>query len=198
MLKQLLNLIVGVVCGWAISYLGEEHRYRMLWLPISALALLQLLNYWILQRESPRVRTVLRMIHDALELADTDAVRVTLMKPKFNQWRQIARYSHGSPYLTNHRFHLEKGVAGQAYREKRPVYLDIAPEFHKDIITKLGFTEQEARAFIQKAEYFCIPICDSKKRVRYVLALDSDIQGVLTKERRGFLMTLIPALSDYL
>jgi hypothetical protein len=200
MLRYALNVLVSGACAYLITYFGQERLYRLLVLPVILLGVQSFLNYWWIHRVNPLLVGFLKVIHDQLALPADAHVRITVLRPNTltNQFRQIARYSATAPHLTNHRFHIHKGVAGLVYRQKAAVYKAIDPAFHRAIMRDLGFTEGEAREFIQKAEYYCVPIFNPEKDVKFVLSLDSDIAGVLTQARQGHVVTFVPYLVSVL
>ncbi|HEU0013316.1 MAG TPA: hypothetical protein VFQ45_06505 [Longimicrobium sp.] len=195
----LFTVIITAICGWAIAYLSEEKQYDLLWIPFIVFAVGQIGAHLVHNRRRPVARAVLWLLHDAAGFSASDRVRITLLKLDIRKrYRQVARFSLTSPALTDHPFPLDKGVAGQAYRLRAPVFLSVGASFHQSIIADLGFTEDEARSFIQKAEYFCIPFFDADRKMQYMLSVDSDIPGVITADRQETLKHLAPAATAFL
>ena len=197
MTRYIINLIVVAGCTYLITFFGEEKRWVLLVIPIAVLGVQSAVNFWLISRESNALALLLKLLHDELALSKDQEVRLTLLSPNrlTRNFRQIARYSLFQPELTNHKFHIDKGVAGLARRNKRPEFLRLDGNFHKKIRETLGFTEEESRAFSQKAEYFCIPVFDEHRFVKFVLCLDSNFHDVITDSHRQRIICLMKYLA---
>jgi hypothetical protein len=191
MLRFLINLTMTAMCTYLATVAAQEREYGLLLLPTAALAVQALVNYLIMRKDSRAVRAILRLLYERGCFAAEDNVRVTLLKPDGlrRSFRQIARYSPAEPGLTNHKFHIDKGVAGLARRTRSPQHFVVIAAFHNEIIRELGFSEKEARAFIQKAAYFCVPVFDKKKEVSYIVSIDSDQKNTFTDAVRLRIMS---------
>lgn len=200
MLKFIINLIITAACTYFITFFSGEKKYGLLLIPIGVLALQGIVNFALARKESKAVTVILRFLYDRGQFPRDANVRVTLLKPNklTKNFRQVARYSLSQPTLTNHKFHIDKGVAGKARREKEPQCFEVDANFHKAIMRDLGFTDAEARKFIQKAEYFCIPIFDKNKHVTYVLSFDSDTPSTFTESVISALMKDMPFVASIL
>jgi len=114
-------------------------------------------------------------------------LRVTLLEVD-DQWdpavlHQIARCENsGRREPGDHGMTAHQGVAGQTYRRKESVVVDVDVRQFKDAMLQMGFSPDEAKAFDERAQYLCTPIMDSVGRVIAVLSLDSKEAGVFDKD----------------
>jgi len=187
--KQTLLSILEVLSVAFMGVIATVSSWSKWWLVAPALiyAILKYFEYRSgVHDKHLRVHDQLRVLFDLSRFEPEREVRCTYHVPSFH--RSLLQVFHYIPTEKGggRRFPQDKGIIGEAFRQKRFLVENFEDddEYRRQMKLKYNYTADEVRQrSADRRSYFCYPVMDERHRVLGLIYFDSRMFGTFEHEQ---------------